>query len=208
MEIRNYFRTIRRFIWWFIIPLLIVLVLSLILSIIFEASYQAPVPFAVNRKPQGTETIDYQFDSYYAILANSSLGDQFTEWLKGGAIVPAIYQKANLEEKGNLILKEWKVENNTPQDIEIIFSGRNKDRVDRLAQAALDTVREKRDEFTGSGDSAVGTITMPDSIIVLTKHASLALNLLLGLLSGIIVGLIFVYFKAIFSPNEIRNPKS
>lgn len=207
MEIRNYFRTIRRFIWWFIIPLLLVLVLSLILSFVFETSYQAPIPFAVNRKPQGTQTGDYQFDSYYAIQANSALGDQFTEWLKGGAVIPAVYQKANLEDKGGFLLKEWRVENNTPQDIEIIFKGRDKNRVAALAQAALDTVREKRDEFTGSGDSAVGTITLPDSIIVLTKNISLALNLLLGLLSGIIIGFIFVYFKAIFTPGEIPSSK-
>lgn len=202
MEIRNYFRTIRRFIWWFIVPLVIVLVAVLIGSLIFEQSYEAPVVFAINRKQQQKETNDYQYDSFYAIQANKMLADQFTEWLKGGSVVPAIYQRAGLKEENDLLLKEWKVTDHSPQDIEMVFRGRNKERISKLAQAALDAVNEKKDEFTGSGDAAVGTVSIPNEVIVVTKTTSLALNLLVGLIAGILIGLIFVYFKAIFNPRE------
>ena len=207
MEIRNYFRTIGRFIWWFITPLIAVLLISLILSLVYNVSYETPISFAINRKPQQAQTPDYQYDSYYAIQANDLLATQFTEWLKGAAVVPMIYERAGLKDKGNLLQKEWKVENHSPQDVEIIFRGRNKDRVSTLAKAALDTVNQRKDEFTGVGESSLGTIIVPTEVIVVTNNASLSLNLLIGLLAGILVGLIFVYFKAIFSSGEIPNQK-
>lgn len=205
MEIRNYFRTIRRFIWWLIVPLVVVIFVSLIISLIFNVSYEAPISFAINRKPQQAQTPDYQYDSYYAIQANNLLATQFTEWLKGASVVPVVYERAGLKDESNLLQKEWKVENHSPQDIEMIFRGRNKDRVSTLAYAALNTVDQKKDEFTGAGESSLGTINVPSEVIVITKNTSLSLNLLIGLLAGVIVGLIFVYFKAIFSPKEEQS---
>lgn len=207
MEIRNYFRVIRKFIWWLVVPLLFVLVLTLILSLVYKESYKSPVTFAVNRKPQQTRTDQYQYDSYYAIQANSIMSDQFYEWLKGNAVLPVIYQRAGLKEKNSLLQKEWKVENHSPQDIELIFRGRDKSRVSALAKAAVETIKEKRDEFVGTGETSLGTINVPSEVIIITKNTSLILNLLVGLLAGILVGLIFVYFKAIFSPSEISNQK-
>jgi capsular polysaccharide biosynthesis protein len=205
MEIRNYFRTIGRFIWWFIIPLILVLLLSLIISLVYNVSYQAPVSFAINHKPQQAQTPDYQYDSYYAIQANNLLASQFTEWLKGASVIPVIYERAGLKDESGLLQKEWKVENHSPQDVEIIFRGRSKDRVSTLAKAALNTVNGKKDEFTGTGDSSLGTVDVSSEIIVVTNNTSLSLNLLIGLLAGILIGLIFVYFKAIFSPKEEQS---
>jgi capsular polysaccharide biosynthesis protein len=207
MEIRDYFRTIGRFIWWLIVPLIAVLLLSLILSLTYNVSYEAPVSFSINRKSQQAQTADYQYDSYYAIQANNLLAAQFTEWLKGAAVVPVIYARAGLKDESSLLQKEWKVEDHSPQDIEMIFRGRSKDRISTLARAALETVNEKKDEFTGGGDSSLGVVGIPSEVIVVTKNTSLPLNLLVGLLAGIIIGLIFVYFKAIFSPGEISNQK-
>ncbi len=206
MEIRNYFRVIRKFIWWLIIPVIIVLFITLILSLIFKENYEAPIVFAINRKPQQKETTDYQYDSYYAIQANNMLAGQFTEWLKGGSVIPSIYQRAGLKEENALLIKEWKVSNNSPQDIEVMFRGRNKDRVSKLAKSATAAVNDKKEEFTGSGDSMLGTVMVPAEVVVLTKPTSLALNLLVGFFAGLIIGLIFVYFKAIFDIDE--NPKS
>lgn len=205
MEIRNYFRTIGRFIRWFIIPLILVLLLSLIISLVYNVSYQAPVSFAINRKPQQAQTTDYQYDSYYAIQANNILATQFTEWLKGASVVPVIYKRAGLKDESSLLQKEWKVEDHSPQDVEIIFRGRDKDRVYALANSALETVNEKKDEFTGTGESSLGTVNIPSEVIVVAKNTSILLNLLVGFLAGIIVGLIFVYFKAIFSPKEEQS---
>lgn len=202
MEIRNYFRTIGKFIWWLIIPLIIVLFLSLILSLIYRESYQSTITLAINRKSQQKETLDYQYDSYYAIQANDMLSKQFTEWLKGGSIIPSIYLRAGLKEENALLIKELKVTNHSPQDIEIIFRGRDKDRVPTLAKAAIATIEEKKEEFTGSGEEAIGTVRVPSEIIVITKNTSIILNLLVGLLGGLIVGLIFVYFKTIFDTSE------
>ena len=140
MEIRNYFRVIRRFIWWLIIPLIVVLILTLILSLVYKESYQSTVTLAINRKSQQKETLDYQFDSYYAIQANDMLAKQFTEWLKGGSVIPSIYLRAGLKEENALLIKEWKITNHSPQDIEIVLRGRDKERVSNLAKAAAATV--------------------------------------------------------------------
>ncbi len=208
MEIRNYFRVIRKFIGWFVGPIVGVVLLSLILSLIYKENFQAPVAMAVNRKPQQAKTDQYQYDSYYAIQANSVMADQFYEWLKGNAVLPVIYQQAVLKEENSLLQKEWKVENHSPQDIELIFRGRDRNRVSTLAQAAIETLKQKKDEFTGTGEASLGAVNVPSEVIVITKETSLVLNLLIGLLAGILVGLIFVYFKAIFSSNEIQNTKS
>lgn len=205
MEIRNYFRMIRKFIWWLVVPLISVLILTLILSLIYKESYQSTVTLAINRKSQQKETLDYQFDSYYAIQANDMLAKQFTEWLKGGSVVPSIYLRAGLKEENALLIKEWKVTNHSPQDIEIVLRGRDKDRVSTLAKAAAATVDEKKEEFTGSGEAAIGTVTVPSEVIVITKNTLLTLNLLVGLLAGLLVGLIFVYFKAIFSTDQVSK---
>src|SRR4030043_1504430 len=173
MEIRNYFRIIKKFMGWFLIPLLSVFFLTLILSLIYNISFEAPVSFAINRKPQKKETVDYQYDSYYAIQANSVLAAQFTEWLKGGAVAPVIYQRAGLSDKSSILQKEWKVENHSPQDVEIIFRGRDKDRISTLAQSAIETVEEKQDEFTGEGEASLGTVTIPNEVIVVEKNTSL-----------------------------------
>ncbi|MBU2595868.1 hypothetical protein KJ713_03505 [Patescibacteria group bacterium] len=207
MEIRNYFRVIRRFIWWLIIPVFVFLIAALIGSLIYSQSYEGPVVFAINRKSQQKETLDYQYDSYYAIQANNVLASQFNEWLKGGSVVPAIYQRAGLKDESSILQKEWKVENHSPQDIEIIFRGRNKDRVSTLAQAALETVKDKQEEFTGPEEAALGTITIPSGVIITAKSTSLLLNLIVGFFAGILIGLIFVYFKEIFTTDEIQNPK-
>jgi capsular polysaccharide biosynthesis protein len=207
MEIRNYFRVIRKFIWWLIVPLVAVVVITMILSFVYKESYEAPAAFAINRRPQQKETIDYQYDSYYAIQANNLLADQFSEWLKGSAVLPIVYQNAGLKEESVLLSKEWRVKNNSPQDIEIIFRGRDKDRVAKLAKSAIETVNEKKETFLGTGDSSIGTLVIPTEVIVTTKPTSLLLNTLVGLLAGLIIGLIFIYFKAIFSPSEISNRK-
>jgi len=199
MEIRNYFRTIKKFIWWFITPLIVVVVLTLIFSLIFSESYQIPLSFSVNRRAQDTETSDYQFDSYYAIQANVILASQFAEWLRSGSIISSIYNNAGLDEESSFLAKEWKVTAYSPQNIELLFRGRDKERLAKLAETAIKTTDERKEEFTGTGEAVVGTVDLPDEIITTTKKTPILLNLLVGLLAGVIIGLLFVYFKSIFS---------
>lgn len=207
MEIRNYFRTIKKFIWWLIVPLIIVLVLTLVFSLVYSESYQIPLSFSVNRRAQENETTDYQFDSYYAIQSNVMLASQFSEWLKSGSVISSIYNNSGLDEESSTLTKEWKVTAYSPQNIELLFRGRDKGRLSKLAEAALLTTNERIEEFTGTGDAVVGTVDLPDEIITTTKKTPLLLNMIVGLLAGVIIGLIFIYFKSIFNPSEIQNPK-
>jgi capsular polysaccharide biosynthesis protein len=205
MEIRNYFRTIGRFIWWLVVPVVVVMIITLVVSIIYEQSYEAPLAFSVNRKTQEDTTNDYQFDSYYAIQANNILGTQFSEWLKSNWLISEIYQRAGLQEENSILEKEWKVAYTSPQNIELLFRGRDKNRVESLANAATSVVNDEKETFSGTGDKVIGTVGIPSNFVVVTKRTSMPLNLLVGLVVGIILGLIFVYFKAIFTPNNKKT---
>lgn len=204
MEIRNYLRVVWEHIWWLIVPTVVIIIVTLIFTYIYLRSYYAPVSFSVNRISQGGVEDEYQYDGYYALEANRMLGVQFASWLRNGALITDIYSRAGLEPKSTFLTKEWRViqRSNTS---EYRFSGRDKGRLEKLAKAAISAVSDHKVNFEGTGKDKITTVTVPEDFLIGTTKLSVTKNLLSALGIGIVIGLVFVYLKEIFSRPEERS---
>jgi len=201
MYLKRQIEILFRYIYLFSAILLIFLLAGWLVTKFKKTTYQATALFSLSVLPQKTGT-DYQAD-YTAVRANTDLAKQFVKWLESATISSAI---RDAEKKRGLELqqvKRLKISSQySPQSIELKFESKDRQSAIRAAEAALEVVREKRDDFLvfSSGEKEeFARLEVGSSPSVEELKPSLVLNLGISLAAGVIVALLVVYLINIFS---------
>lgn len=199
MELRSYWRIVRRRIWVVIGLVLLVIAVSLFLRESTPPVYQASLRFIVGVPPEPVRGNYYTYDRYYAWLASEYLADDFSEVVKSGAFaanVNARLQAANLEAQIPAgAIQGATVAEKQHRILTLLITWGNPVELEQIAQAAATTLQEDGAKFFGQlgEEQALIHLIDPPTITAIPPSLRQRLDLPLRLLLAFIAGLFLAF---------------
>jgi len=196
MELKNLFIIFKKNWLWLVLPIILVPILSLIFSHYMKpknlASFSLTfVPVRQNIQANAAYSEDLKSANLFAISAGA--------WLKDQALVSEILQNAGIDSKNYTSDQLQSLFNITLLDNSFTLTaqvqGADKNQAQKLAEAAIVLVKQETNGFNQNTKNGI-KFTVQDSIpYISAEKTPLNINLLLGLLAGIALGLIFSLSK-------------
>lgn len=202
MELRDYISIIGRHIWVVIIVIIVTTFSAWFYSRNQVPTYTATNTFTVSKNPvaKQSQTAYYLYDNYYNIQSSDLFAQIVTKWFSAPSFSQEVYQKAGLS-AANLSVKElgksFTATYQIPATVNVSITGENKDTVTTLMNTAPEVIKTKTAEL-GQGQDSYYEISNFTPVVNENK-SSQKMNLLIGFVSGIILGILaalgIFYFK-------------
>ncbi|MGI6207261.1 MAG: YveK family protein [Anaerolineae bacterium] len=213
MELREYWRILRRYVWLIVLVVGFTAVTSLALKAMRPAqtTYAASVRLTVGMEPEKGNGEYYTYDRYYTWLASEYLVDDLSEVVRSATFAAAVSEK--LAERGITVhpgeisgatmpVKQHRI-------LTLSVSGTDPARVQAVAEAATEVLRQRSSEFLaqlGSENAAIHVIDPPAvGPVPPSLRERLDLPLRLGLALAAAVALAFVLDYADDSVRSARD---
>jgi capsular polysaccharide biosynthesis protein len=200
MELKDYLKIIGKS-WATIFGIAaIVTILVTIWTMIQPLRYDASNTIVVN-KPDPVSQRDasyYQYDKYYAIQASSLYSDTLAAWLSSPDTAKEIYEKAGYPVPDVTIKKLAKIfkpRQQPPVTVSVTIRDQDKDKAERLVNAAVDVLKSKVDQQHASDAQGDHFEIFNGKTIVLPAREDLLLNMVIGAVAGLIVGFMTAFLK-------------
>ena len=202
MELRDYFKIIGRHLTVFIVIVIIGGISAFTFTKTQPTTYTASTTFTVNKNSalKQSQTSYYLYDNYYNVQSAGLFSQIVTTWFESPSLVKEIYNKAGIDLPNvsqRKLSKTFKAVREEPATINVTISGDDKDKLDKLINAAAAVLQDKTNELGKNQDSYYEIAKFTP--IVSQNTPSLWLNTLIGLMAGILVGAIvalgIAYFK-------------
>lgn len=200
MELRQYWRIVRRYLWLIIVMVAATAAASLALRLAHppQQSYAASMRFTVGVVPENGRGDYYTYDRYYTWLASEYLVDDLSEVVKSGSFVGAVSEE--LAAQGINVAPGTISGSTTPvkqhRILTVTITGSDATQLEAIAGAVAKVLSERNAEFLAqlsSQNAAVYMIDAPGVYAVpvpLKDRLDLPLRLALALAAA--VGLAFV----------------
>lgn len=202
MELRDYFKIIGRHIWIVLVIVIVAVVSAYFFNRGKAMTYTASNTFTVNKSStlKQEQTPYYLYDNFYNVQSADLFAQIVAKWFVSPSFTESVYQEAGIPSRdlsqkalGDTFLAAYQV----PATVNVSVTGENKDNVTKLMTAAAKVAQEKTDEL-GQGQSSYYTITNFAPVVSENKP-KLKTDLLIGLISGVILGILaalaIFYFK-------------
>ncbi|MFA5070218.1 MAG: Wzz/FepE/Etk N-terminal domain-containing protein [Patescibacteria group bacterium] len=180
---------------------------SFLISYFKPVAYEASLSFAVNRTNR-EETSQYQYDGYYAIQASDLVSQTVVSWFSTPSVVKEIYAKAGINPTFNSMNKYATLFNTkkySGQNIGVKFTEKEEGIADKVAQAAVDVIRQKVLDLNKSADSKSLFEAVPSPAVIVAVRPNTILNTVIGFLAGLFVSLLLVYLIDYFKDEKKDN---
>jgi len=154
--------------------------------------FSASLALTISR--QGSQSsIDYKYDSYYALKATDEFGDTVVGWLKTPEVAQAVLKASGQESKGaslSSLSQKFKAAKISPSLVEVRFGVSREDEATKISEAIKQVISAKADLLNLSSDQGIAFVVVGGEAVV----ARNTFNLWLNILGGFLVGLIFGFF--------------
>lgn len=125
--------------------ILLVMVAAYLWSYLQPTSYITSISFAVNRVNK-EETVDYQYDGYYALQASDLFSETVVSWLQTPSVLVEIYERAGLTNASNASIRSltsrFKTKKAAAQNIVVSYSSPTSEEASKLATAMTETITD------------------------------------------------------------------
>ena len=202
MELRDYFKIIKRHFAVFVVMVILATVFAFGFTKLRPTTYTASTTFTVNK----TSTLNqskvnyYLFDNYYNIQSAGLYSQIVSLWFESPSLIKEVYQKAGIPLPNisqNALGKTFKAVQEEPAVINVSISGKDQDQLNKLMNASYEVLSTKTNDL-GKEDTAFFDLTKFDTIVTQDKP-NMVLNVIIGLIAGILLGalvaLAVAYFK-------------
>ena len=200
MELRQYWRIVRRYLWLIVIVVGVTAAASLLLRYLKprQQGYAASMRFTVGVVPEDGGGQYYTYDRYYTWLASEYLVDDLSEVVKSGSFAGAVSEElaaqgisvsAGTISGSTVPVKQHRI-------LTVTISGSDADQLQAIANAAAKVLSERNREFLAQLSSENAAVFMIDAPGVYALPSSLRdrldLPLRLALALAAAIGLAFV----------------
>jgi capsular polysaccharide biosynthesis protein len=213
MELRQYWKVLRRR-WWIIAGLTLV---ALAGSIVFRSQptpmYQATMRFTIGVAPESDSERVTMDPLYSAYLASEYIADDFTEILKSETFAADVSER--LQEQGVDVppgtIQGFTVAEKQHRIITMQITWPKEDELQAIAQAAVNTLEEENAKYftqLGSEGAQVFVIDSPRVVslgISLKDQLEIPIRVLLGFVAGLGLAFLVDYLDdTIHEPEEVE----
>jgi len=200
MELREYWRIVRRRLWLIVGLMLVVLIVSLITRSPRPVRFQATSRFTVGLQPEPRRGEYYAYDHYYTWLASEYLVDDLAEVVGGTAFageVEAALRTEGAPPSHSLVGAFSASTKHRTLTLRIVWD--NAAELSRIAAAAQQVLAERSSDFfgqLGGGKVEIRAIDPPSIAPLgpgLREQLDLPLRLLLALVAGVALAFVLHY---------------
>ncbi len=210
MELRQYWRILRRR-WWIIVGLtLVALVASIILHSRPTPMYQATMRFTIGVAPESDRERVSMDPLYSAYLASEYIADDFTEILKSESFAGDVSER--LAGQGVVVapgaIQGFTVAEKQHRILTMQITWPDKEQLEAIASAARQALEEENAKYfrqLGSEGAQVFVIDSPSVVslgVSLKDRLEIPIRVLLGLLAGLGLAFLVEYVD-----DTIRDPE-
>jgi len=201
MELRDIFKIISQRIWIFILIIVIVGVGTYFYTQSQSSKFIGSLTIYTMINPQADNPNYYEYDNYYTFQASESLLDTISAWFKDPAYLTQIYSMAN-EDLPDIKFKKYatlfSIKKNIPSSLVISINSTSQDYVRNVLESAKQFSIDNLTLWQKNGLVKNASISASD-IFIVNEKPDMAINLVLGLISGFVIACLFVfgleYFK-------------
>ena len=157
--------------------------------------YDTSIAFSINRINK-QETEDYQFDGYYAIQASDLFSQTVMSWMMTPSVLLEIYEKAGIDPQitsTENFTSRFKAKKYSPQNVVIRYRERDEQTAQKIADAIIAIVEEKAAAAVQTSDKKAFFEVVGSLPVIVEKKPILWLNLIIGLVGGLLVSAIAAY---------------
>ena len=201
MELRQYWRIVRKRLWIVIALVAIVLVSSLVLRSRRRPLYQSSMRFTVAVVPESKRGNYYTYDHYYTWMASEYFVDELTEIVESEAFARAVSEE--LASRG-LDLPAGALHGSLRADrkhriLTVHLTWGDQAQLEEIANAAARVLQERSATFLGQLGTADADIRLIDPPVVvpaaqsLKERLDLPIRLFLALLAGVALTFLLDY---------------
>ena len=200
MELKEYLKIIKKNSKLILIIGIVTAVSAFVFSILQPVKYETSLSLEiVKNKTQTTD--DFKYDGYYALQTGEMIADSIEQWLKSPEVVNAIYQKAEISQDFKNIksyTKKFTAQKMSPQYVEINFKSGTIEEAKKISAATVEIMNAKIEKIEKVSEQEISfSISSGDPIIVENKPDAI-LNLIVGLISGLVLGIFIVFLRRYF----------
>lgn len=201
MELKEYLKIIKKNLKLILAVGAVTALSAFLFSIFSPVKYETSLSLLISKnKTQNTD--DFKYDGYYALQAGEMLADAIVEWTKSPAVVNEIYQEA--ETSGNFgsiksYAKKFTAKKMSSQHIEIKFNSDTEESAEKISSAVIKTINDKIKALEKNSEEEIAFSVSGESPVIAEKKPDAPLNLFIGFISGLILGIFMVFGKEYFS---------
>ena len=200
MELKEYIKIIKKNSKLILAVAVIVGLSAFLFSIIQPVKYEVSLSLFIN-KDKTQETDDFKYDGYYALQAGEIIAGSVAEWLKSPEAVNAIYREAGVEHNFKSLrsyAKKFTVKKMSAQYVEVKFETNNKEDAEKISTAITEAVESKMKSLEEKSGQEVSFSIESEKPIIIESKPDALLNLIIGLVSGFVLGIFIVFGKEYF----------
>jgi capsular polysaccharide biosynthesis protein len=201
MELRQYWRIIRKRFWIVIALVAIVLIISLIFRPRSPTIYQTSIRFTVGLAPEYRSADYYTYDRYYTWLASEYLVDELTEIVGSGAFARVVSEElanSDLDIPAGALRGSLGA-NRVHRILTVHITWGDKAQLAEIANATARALPEHSADFLGQLENTDADIRLIDPPVVLPTARSLKdkldlpIRLFLALMAGVALTFLLDY---------------
>jgi len=173
---------------------------AFLFSVLQPVKHEVSLSLFIN-KNKTQETDDFKYDGYYALQAGEIMAGSVAEWLKSPETVNAVYQEAEVKhnfEDLKSYAKKFTVKKMSAQYVEVKFGTKNKEDAEKISLAIIETAKSKMKNLEEKSGQEVSFSIENEKPIIIKSRSDAFLNLIIGLVSGLFLGIFVVFGKEYF----------
>lgn len=197
MELKSYLQIIKQQKKVIFITAVLVGFFAFIFSFFAPTIYETSLSIETERK-NIQETSDFRYDDYYALKASEMFVDSTAKWFSNPEFITEICKKAEVDISGaslRNLKKKIKANKMSAQYLEIKFKAKTRKESKKISSAISSTIKEKSKNLGWTNaEENIFSIKTSEPIIV-EKNPLIFLNTLIGLFSGLFIGILIGFFR-------------
>jgi capsular polysaccharide biosynthesis protein len=201
MELKEYLKIIKKNSKLILIISIITAASAFVFSVVQPVKYETSLSLTIIKdKTQITD--NFKYDGYYALQASEIIADSIEQWLKSPVTVDAIYKEAQVDLEFKNIksyTKKFIARKMSSQQVEVKFKTNAREEAEKISQAVAEVINNKVKILKESSEQEISFSVDSENPVIVESRPDAILNLIIGLVSGLALGIFIVFLRRYFS---------
>ena len=200
MELKEYLKIIKKNSRLIIIIGITTAVSAFVFSVAQPIEYETSLSLSIIKDKTQT-TDDFKYDGYYALQTGEIVVNSIEQWLKSPEIVNAIYEEAEMNQDFKNIksyTKKFIAQKMSPQYVEVKFKSSTKEEAEKISVAVVEIINNRVEKLKKASEQEVSFLVSSGKPVIVESEADAILNLIIGLISGLALGIFWVFLRRYF----------
>lgn len=201
MEIKEYIKLLNKDKKIIIQVTMITALAAFVFSLAQKPYYETSVSLFIS-KNSTQNTDEFKYDGYYALESGEIIADNIEKMLQSPQIVNEIYQNANISTNFNKIKhykKSFTAHKMSNQYVEVSFKAESQSQAKTIAESITQIAQSKTEQINKSSEEEISFLIDDTEPIIVERKADIVLNSIIGLISGMFLGILAILTKKYFA---------